>query len=93
MKLWSIAAAALATILAQPVAADMVLSTSNAPDPVAEAIRAYFTDTHNVAEGAGAAALAAVLKDRDRCQGKQVAVVLCGQNVDAQKFREVLAEA
>ena len=57
------------------------------------AMRAYFTDTHNVAEGAGAAALAAVLKDRTRCQGKRVAVVLCGQNVDLAVFREVLAEA
>lgn len=60
---------------------------------IAAAMRAYFTDTHNVAEGAGAAALAAVLKDRDRCHGKQVAAVLCGQNVDAEKFREVLAAA
>jgi threonine dehydratase len=60
---------------------------------IADAMRAYFTDTHNVAEGAGAAALAAVLKDRDRCAGKQVAAVLCGQNVDARVFREVLAEA
>jgi threonine dehydratase len=60
---------------------------------IAAAMRAYYTDTHNVAEGAGAAALAAALKDRDRCQGKQVAVVLCGQNVDARVFREVLAEA
>jgi threonine dehydratase len=57
------------------------------------AMRAYFTDTHNVAEGAGAAALAAVLNDRARCRGKRVAVVLCGQNVDAAVFREVLAEA
>jgi threonine dehydratase len=59
---------------------------------IAAAMRAYFTDTHNVAEGAGAAALAAVLKDWDRCRGKQVAVVLCGQNVDARVFREVLAQ-
>ena len=58
---------------------------------IAAAMRAYFTDTHNVAEGAGAAALAAVLKDRDRCRGKQLAVVLCGQNVDTHVFREVLA--
>jgi threonine dehydratase len=60
---------------------------------IAAAMRAYFTDTHNVAEGAGAAALAAVLKDRGRCAGKQVAAVLCGQNVDAEKFRDVLAAA
>ena len=58
---------------------------------IAAAMRAYFTDTHNVAEGAGAAALAGVLKDRARCRGKRVAAILCGQNVDARLFREVLA--
>ena len=57
---------------------------------VAAAMRAFFTDTHNVAEGAGAAALAAVLAEPAAVAGKRVAVVLCGGNVDAEVFAEVL---
>lgn len=55
------------------------------------AMRAYFADTHNVAEGAGAAALAALLKERDKMQGKRVGVILSGGNVDTAVYREVLA--
>ena len=58
---------------------------------VAEAMRAFFSDTHNVAEGAGAAGLAAVLQDRDQVAGRRVGIVLCGQNVDAAVFARVLA--
>lgn len=57
------------------------------------AMRAYFVDTHNVAEGAGAVSLAGALSERDRIAGKRVAVVLSGGNVDAPVFRDVLAEA
>lgn len=60
-------------------------------DEVRAAMRAFFTDTHNVAEGAGAAGLAALMQERDRQQGRRVGVVLCGGNVDAAVFREVLA--
>jgi threonine dehydratase len=60
-------------------------------DEVRAAMRAFFTDTHNVAEGAGAAGLAALMQERDRRQGRKVGVVLCGGNVDASVFREVLA--
>lgn len=60
---------------------------------IRQAIRILFTDTHNVAEGAGAASLAAALKERDRLQGKRVAVVQSGGNVDRALFAEVLAEA
>lgn len=56
------------------------------------AMRAYFTDTHNLAEGAGAAALAALLLERERMKGKRVAVVLSGGNVDLPVYRQVLAE-
>jgi threonine dehydratase len=56
------------------------------------AMRIYFTDTHNVAEGAGAAALAALLKDRDKMRGRRVALILSGGNVDAAVYRRVLAE-
>lgn len=56
-----------------------------------EAMGFYFSDTHNVAEGAGAAALAALLHERERNTGAQVAVVLSGQNVDSQLFSQALA--
>ena len=57
---------------------------------IAEAMRAYYTDTHNVAEGAGAAALAALLKERTKMRGREVGVVLSGGNVDADLFTQVL---
>lgn len=60
-------------------------------DEIAEAIRIYYTDTHNLVEGAGAAALAAVLKERGRLSGMQVGVICSGANVDAPMFAEVLA--
>ena len=62
-------------------------------DEVAEAIRAYWTDTHNLAEGAGAAALAGALKERGRLGGKRVAVIQSGGNIDRALFAEVLAES
>lgn len=60
-------------------------------DEVAEAIRVYFTDTHNVAEGAGAAPLAALMQERAQMQGKRVGVILCGGNIDTDKFVTVLS--
>ncbi|MGA8381865.1 MAG: pyridoxal-phosphate dependent enzyme, partial [Stellaceae bacterium] len=56
------------------------------------AMRILFTDTHNVAEGAGAAALAAALQERHRLAGKRVALIQSGGNVDRALFAEVLAE-
>jgi threonine dehydratase len=56
------------------------------------AMRILFSDTHNIAEGAGAAALAAALQERDRLTGKQVAVIQSGGNIDRAVFAEVLAE-
>jgi threonine dehydratase len=61
-------------------------------DQIEEAMRAIYDDTHNVAEGAGAAALAAAFKDRDRLRGKQVAVVLSGGNVDAPVLGAILQQ-
>jgi threonine dehydratase len=55
------------------------------------AMRAYFSDTHNVAEGAAGAGLAAILRDRDSVAGKRVGVVFTGGNVDAPVFTRVLA--
>lgn len=57
---------------------------------VAESMKMMFTDTHNVVEGAGAAALAAALKERDSLRGKRVAVVATGANVDHDVFARVL---
>ena len=60
-------------------------------DEVAAAMRALFTDTHNVAEGAGAAALAAALQERESLRGLCVGLALTGGNVDAPVFSEVLS--
>ncbi|MFH0296810.1 threonine dehydratase [Bradyrhizobium sp. 31Argb] len=57
-------------------------------DEVGAAIRCYWTDTHNLAEGAGAAALAAALQERDGIQGKRVGLVLSGGNIDFDLFRQ-----
>ncbi len=56
------------------------------------AMRILFSDTHNVAEGAGAAAFAAALQERHRLAGKRVAVIQSGGNIDRALFAEVLAE-
>lgn len=60
-------------------------------DEIAQAMRIYHEDTHNTAEGAGAAGLAALLQERERQQGRKVAVVLSGANVDRQRYAQVLA--
>jgi threonine dehydratase len=58
---------------------------------VGDAMRALFSDTHNVAEGAGAAALAGALQQRERWRGKSVGLALSGGNVDRSVFASVLA--
>jgi threonine dehydratase len=55
------------------------------------AMRRYFTDTHNLAEGAGALALAALLQESERMRGKRVAVILTGGNVDQKVFAPIIA--
>lgn len=57
-------------------------------DEIAAAIRAYWTDTHNLAEGAGAAPLAALLKERPVMQGRRVGLPLSGGNIDLPLFRD-----
>jgi len=57
---------------------------------IAMAMRIVFDDTHNVVEGAGAAALAALIQERRQLSGKRVAAVLSGGNVDRDVYREVL---
>ena len=61
-------------------------------DEVAAAMRAMFTDTHNVVEGAGAAALAAATKEAPSLKGKRIALIATGGNVDADVFARVLSE-
>ena len=57
---------------------------------VAAAMRAIYVDTHNVAEGAGAAAFAAAMQERERLRGQSVGVSLTGGNVDAAVLASVL---
>jgi threonine dehydratase len=57
---------------------------------IREAMRIYFTATHNTVEGAGAASLAAALKEKDSVRGKRLALVLTGGNVDREVFARVL---
>ncbi|MGD0731389.1 MAG: threonine dehydratase [Terracidiphilus sp.] len=60
---------------------------------IAHAMRAYYQDTHTVAEGAGAATLAAALKEKNILGGKRIGIVLTGGNVDLETYRDVLAGA
>jgi len=78
---------AVATICA---GAERVVSVSETA--IRAAMRHYFTDTHNVVEGAGAAPLAALLAEREAMRGRKVALIASGGNVDASVFAEVLQE-
>jgi threonine dehydratase len=62
-------------------------------DEIEWAIAALFSDTHNVVEGAGAAGLAALMKERDRVRGQNVAIVLTGANIDPGPFAQAVAGA
>jgi threonine dehydratase len=57
------------------------------------AMRHLFTDTHNVAEGAGAATLAGLLQEKAKMAGRRVGIVLSGGNIDRALYTEVLSEA
>ncbi|HEY9024730.1 MAG TPA: threonine dehydratase [Burkholderiaceae bacterium] len=71
--------------------ADDVVTVTD--DEIAQSMRILFSDTHNVAEGAGAAALAAALQQQERWRGRTVGVCLSGGNVDSDMFAGVLATA
>jgi threonine dehydratase len=71
--------------------AEDIVAVSDAE--VAEAMRLLFAATHNVAEGAGAAGLAAALQQRERAPGQAVGFALTGGNVDSDVFARVLAGA
>ena len=86
----------MACRLADAEALEIVLKEAEAivtvtDEQVAEAMRILFADTHNVAEGAGAAALAAVIQSKDKLQGRSVGIALTGGNVDSAVFAKVLA--
>src|SRR6266704_5335973 len=68
--------------------ADRIVSVSEAE--IGAAMRHLFTDTHNLAEGAGAAALAALLQEKDRMAGRRVAVIQSGGNIDRELYASVL---
>jgi len=76
---------ALAAILA---GAERVVTVSEAA--IKAAMGHYFTDTHNLVEGAGAAPLAALLQERARMAGKRVALILSGGNIDRPLYASVL---
>jgi len=61
-------------------------------EEIGRAMKAIFTDTHNVAEGAGAAGLAAAMKEKSALQGKRVGTVITGGNVDHDVFAKVIAD-
>jgi len=69
--------------------ADRIVEVSEAE--LAEAIRIYFSDTHTLAEGAGAAPLAALIKERACMRGRRVGLIMSGQNIDQIVMRDVLA--
>jgi len=62
-------------------------------EEIAEAMTVYYQDTHNIAEGAGAASLAAALKEMGTLAGKRAGIVLTGGNVDREKFVGALTGA
>ncbi|HTY83567.1 MAG TPA: threonine dehydratase, partial [Silvibacterium sp.] len=62
-------------------------------DEIGSAMRAVYEDTHNIAEGAAAASIAAVLKEREKIAGKRVGAVLTGGNVDREVFLKALDSA
>jgi threonine dehydratase len=76
-------AAALRIILA---GADRIVTVPDSA--IAAAVREYWTATHNLIEGAGAAPLAALMQDRDEMRGKRVALIASGGNIDLGLFRD-----
>ncbi|GLS19516.1 serine/threonine dehydratase [Labrys miyagiensis] len=71
--------------------ADRIIAVSE--EEVKEAMRILYRDTHNLAEGAGAAAFAALMQEREAMAGKEVAVILSGGNVDMAVYAGILAGA
>ncbi|POA17269.1 hypothetical protein C1886_22775 [Pseudomonas sp. FW300-N1A1] len=71
-------------------AAGAVRIVSVSEEEIAEAMRVYYTDTHNLVEGAGAAALAALMQEREAMEGKRVGIILSGGNIDRPVYARVI---
>jgi threonine dehydratase len=85
----------MAVRIPNPVALDIILKGTDrivtvSDDEIAESVRLYFRCCHTIAEGAGAAPLAALMRERDTMQGQRVGVILSGGNIDMPKFAGVL---
>ena len=83
----------MATRTPEPAALEIILKGASrvirlTEAEIKDAIEAYWTDTHNLAEGAGAAPLGGLLQEREAMAGKRAAVILCGGNIDLAWFRE-----
>lgn len=74
-------------IIRRGVARILTLSESE----IADAVRLYYRATHNIAEGAGAAPLAGVMKEKDKLKNKSAGAILCGQNIDTDWAETVLS--
>jgi threonine dehydratase len=90
-------AGGLAVRVPDPAALDIICRGASrivtvTDEELRRAIRVIFSDTHTVAEGAGAAALAGALQERDRLAAKKIAVIQSGGNIDSALFAEILAE-
>src|SRR6201999_686724 len=82
----------MATRVPEPEAFEIIYKGASrivevSDDKIAAAMRAYWTDTHNLAEGAGAAALAAALQEKTGLAGKRVGLILSGGNIDFDLFK------
>ena len=82
----------------EPAAVEIIVNGASrvvtvSDEEIMAAMRHYFTDTHNVAEGAGAAPLAALLQERETMQGRRVGLILSGGNIDRSVYQEILSKA
>ena len=88
----------LAVRIPDPRALDAILAgaarvVTVSEDEMKAAVRHYYTDTHNLVEGAGAASLAALLQEKDAMLGKKVGLILSGGNIDRELYLDILSEA
>jgi threonine dehydratase len=79
-----------------PAAVDIIIQNADhivtVPDSeIIEAMKLYFSATHNVAQGAAAAPLAALLQEQEAAVNKRVALIHYGSNVDSDLFASVLS--
>ncbi|MDI1268520.1 MAG: threonine dehydratase [Polaromonas sp.] len=86
----------MACRIADPAALDILLPHLDhivkvSDDEVAQAMRDLYADTHNIAEGAGAASFAAAMQERAQLEGQVVGTTLCGGNVDSATVAKVLS--